>query len=86
SQEYLQGFASLGYYAGSGSAISDYVALIKSFKEGDKLSHYPGSPQVAEHFLRRQANGWFFELDPKELELLQQNTAHTKSLRFTGSD
>ncbi|MEJ6474391.1 23S rRNA (adenine(2030)-N(6))-methyltransferase RlmJ [Pseudoalteromonas piscicida] len=86
TQEYLQGIAKLWDYSGSVNAIHDYVALIKSFNEQEKLSHYPGSPKVAEHFLRRQDKGWFFELHPKDLDLLQQNTAHKKSLRVTGSD
>jgi 23S rRNA (adenine2030-N6)-methyltransferase len=47
---------------------------------------YPGSPKVAEQFLRRQDKGWFFELHPQDLALLEKNLQHKKSLRVKGED
>ena len=65
--------------------LLDYVRLIKSFNHNE-LAFYPGSPKIAEYFLRRQDKGWFFELHPKDLLLLQQNMQGKKSLRVRGEN
>jgi 23S rRNA (adenine2030-N6)-methyltransferase len=85
TQEYLDGIAKLWDYRGDNALITDYVALIKSFNE-QALAFYPGSPKIAEHYLRRQDKGWFFELHPKDLQLLQNNMAGKKSLKVRGED
>lgn len=85
TQEYLDGIAKLWHYTGSNSAILDFVSLVQSFNE-ERLTCYPGSPKVAEQFLRRQDKGWFFELHPRDLPILEGNLAHKKSLRVRGED
>ena len=85
TQEYLDGIAKLWHYTGSNSAIIDFVSLVQSFNE-ERLTCYPGSPKVAEQFLRRQDKGWFFELHPRDLPILEGNLAHKKSLRVRGED
>ncbi|CAM4084297.1 23S rRNA (adenine(2030)-N(6))-methyltransferase RlmJ [Pseudoalteromonas byunsanensis] len=85
TQEYLDGIAKLWDYQGDNVALRDYVELIKSFND-NTLSFYPGSPKIAEHYLRRQDKGWFFELHPKDLALLEQNMKGKKSLRVRGED
>ena len=86
NQEFMAGIAKLWDYQGKVAAISRYRDLIESVNRNGQLEYYPGSPKVAEQFLRRQDNGWFFELHPRDLALLQQNTNHKRSLRVNGSD
>lgn len=85
TQEYLDGIGKLWHYQGQNQAILDFVELVKGMNEGS-LAFYPGSPKVAEQFLRRQDKGWFFELHPQDLALLEKNTQHKKSLRVKGED
>lgn len=85
TQEYLDGIAKLWHYRGHNDAIKAFVDLVKSFND-DALAFYPGSPKVAEQFLRRQDKGWFFELHPKDSVLLTDNLAHKKSLRVRSED
>ncbi|TMP32383.1 23S rRNA (adenine(2030)-N(6))-methyltransferase RlmJ [Pseudoalteromonas rubra] len=85
TQEYQLGIAKLWQYCGQVGAIQDYVELVKSLNR-DTLAYYPGSPKVAEQFLRKQDKGWFFELHPQDLKLLEKNTAHKRSLRVKGED
>ncbi|WP_440055010.1 23S rRNA (adenine(2030)-N(6))-methyltransferase RlmJ [Pseudoalteromonas sp. T1lg65] len=86
TQEYQQGIAKLWPYQGKNDAIQRYCDVIKQVNQTQQLSHYPGSPKVAEQFLRKQDNGWFFELHPRDLALLQENTSHKRSLRVSGTD
>ncbi|NOU52727.1 23S rRNA (adenine(2030)-N(6))-methyltransferase RlmJ [Pseudoalteromonas sp. JBTF-M23] len=85
TQEYLEGIAKFWHYQGNNEALLDYIDLIKSFNT-ESLAFYPGSPKIAEHYLRRQDKGWFFELHPKDLQLLEQNMQGKKSLRVRGED
>jgi 23S rRNA (adenine2030-N6)-methyltransferase len=85
TQEYLDGIAKLWHYSGNNDAIRAFVDLVKSFNH-ETLAFYPGSPKVAEQFLRRQDKGWFFELHPKDSAILTENLAHKKSLRVRNED
>ncbi|CCQ11083.1 Protein involved in catabolism of external DNA [Pseudoalteromonas luteoviolacea B = ATCC 29581] len=83
--EYKQGIGKLWDAQLEHGALQRYVQLVKSFNK-NKLAFYPGSPKVAETFLRREDKGWFFELHPQDLALLQRNTEHKKSLRVRAED
>ncbi|AOT09642.1 23S rRNA (adenine(2030)-N(6))-methyltransferase RlmJ [Pseudoalteromonas luteoviolacea] len=85
TQEFEQGIGRLMQYEGGNEAILRYIDMVKSFND-EKLAFYPGSPKVAEQYLRKQDKGWFFELHPQDLPLLQKNTAHKRSLRVKGED
>ncbi|KZN51453.1 23S rRNA (adenine(2030)-N(6))-methyltransferase RlmJ [Pseudoalteromonas luteoviolacea] len=85
TQEFEDGIGRLMQYAGDNDAIMRYIEMVKGFND-KKLAFYPGSPKVAEQYLRKQDKGWFFELHPQDLPLLQKNTAHKRSLRVKGED
>ncbi|KID58002.1 ribosomal RNA large subunit methyltransferase J [Pseudoalteromonas luteoviolacea] len=85
TQEFEQGIGRLMHYEGENEAILRYIDMVKSFND-KALAFYPGSPKVAEQYLRKQDKGWFFELHPQDLPLLQKNTAHKRSLRVKGED
>jgi len=53
-------------------SLADYVTLIQSFNAG-KLTFYPGSPMVAEHYLRADDRMRLFELHPNDYKLLVEN-------------
>ena len=86
TQEYKEGIAKLWQHSSEHEALNDYIALIKSFNDGDELAFYPGSPKIAEHYLRRQDKGWFFELHPRDLQLLEQNMQGKRSIRVRGEN
>ncbi|ESP95189.1 23S rRNA (adenine(2030)-N(6))-methyltransferase RlmJ [Pseudoalteromonas luteoviolacea] len=85
TQEFEDGIGRLMHYGGSNEAIVRYLDMVKGFNE-KALAYYPGSPKVAEQYLRKQDKGWFFELHPQDLPILQKNTAHKRSLRVKGED
>ena len=86
TQEYLNGIAKLYQHHSEHQELNDYIDLIKSFNDTEQLAFYPGSPKIAEHFLRRQDKGWFFELHPRDLALLQENMSGKRSIRVRGED
>jgi len=86
TQEYLDGIAKLWQHNSEHNALNEYIELIKSFNSNGNLDFYPGSPKIAEHFLRRQDNGWFFELHPRDLQLLQDNMKGKRSIRVRGEN
>lgn len=86
TQEYQDGIGKLWQHTSKHSALNDYIALIKSFNQTADLEFYPGSPKIAEHFLRRQDKGWFFELHPRDLLLLEENMQGKRSIRVRGEN
>ncbi|MFU2510964.1 23S rRNA (adenine(2030)-N(6))-methyltransferase RlmJ [Pseudoalteromonas sp. ASV78] len=86
TQEYLDGIAKLYQHNSKHQELNDYIELIKSFNDTEQLAFYPGSPKIAEHFLRRQDKGWFFELHPRDLVLLQENMSGKRSIRVRGEN
>jgi 23S rRNA (adenine2030-N6)-methyltransferase len=86
TQEYQEGIEKLWHHTSEHQALNEYIALIKSFNDNRELDYYPGSPKIAEHFLRRQDKGWFFELHPRDLVLLEQNMQGKRSIRVRGEN
>lgn len=86
TQEYLDGIEKLWQHTGKSGALNEYIELIKSFNDTSALAFYPGSPKIAEHFLRRQDKGWFFELHPRDLLLLEENMQGKRSIRVRGEN
>ncbi|WP_394193774.1 23S rRNA (adenine(2030)-N(6))-methyltransferase RlmJ [Pseudoalteromonas atlantica] len=86
TQEFQDGIAKLYQHGSDHEALNDYIALIKSFNEQGELAFYPGSPKIAEHYLRRQDKGWFFELHPRDLVLLEENMQGKRSIRVRGEN
>lgn len=86
TQEYQDGIEKLWQHTSQYSALNEYIELIKSFNESASLAFYPGSPKIAEHFLRRQDKGWFFELHPRDLLLLEENMQGRRSIRVRGEN
>ncbi|WP_426357670.1 23S rRNA (adenine(2030)-N(6))-methyltransferase RlmJ [Pseudocolwellia sp. HL-MZ19] len=70
--EYKQGIAKLINNDEIPEALEEYIALIKSFNNAEKLELYPGSPAVAKEFSRRQDSAHLFELHSTDINHLTE--------------
>lgn len=53
--------------------LADFVAQIKSFNTGNTLDLYPGSPAIAQDYLRADDKMRLFELHPNDCKILIEN-------------
>jgi 23S rRNA (adenine2030-N6)-methyltransferase len=74
--EFNTGIAKL--IPGDWPEIAPFFDAVRAYNPSKSLSHYPGSPMIAAHFLRRQDQAWLFELHPKDFQLLEKNTSSRK--------
>ncbi len=73
--EFEDGIARLFAAESLPKSLADYVALIKSCN-ANNLHFYPGSPKIAEYFLRAGDKLRLFELHPSDCKLLLENFSH----------
>ena len=71
--EFETGIARLFAAKNLPETLADFVKVIKSFNENDSLNFYPGSPKIAESFLRKDDKLRLFELHPSDYKLLTEN-------------
>jgi 23S rRNA (adenine2030-N6)-methyltransferase len=71
--EFENGIARLMTAKNLPESIENFVNFIKSFNENNKLNFYPGSPKIAESFLRKDDKLRLFELHPSDFKLLNEN-------------
>lgn len=77
--EFVTGIARLIEEKSLSPTLSHFVHHIQSFNEKNLLDFYPGSPKIAEHFLRADDKMRLFELHPKDYQLLLENFADANS-------
>lgn len=67
--------------------LADYVHSVQAVQslEPDAML-YPGSPMLAQHWLRPQDRALLFELHPSDYRLLQQNMANRRQIQMQNSD
>lgn len=53
--------------------LQNFVEIIKKFNQNNALSFYPGSPKIAEDYLRADDKLRLFELHPNDVKLLAEN-------------
>ncbi len=70
--EFEQGIVKLFSADNLPKPLADFVAQIKGFNT-DTLSFYPGSPAIAQDFLRADDKMRLFELHPNDYKLLIEN-------------
>jgi len=56
-------------------SLASFVKIIQSLNNHNALELYPGSPKIAEHFLRADDKLRLFELHPSDCKLLIENFA-----------
>ena len=71
--EYQTGIAKLLAINNLPESLENFVKIIKSFNKNNSLEFYPGSPKVAEGFLRADDKLRLFELHPSDYKLLAEN-------------
>ncbi len=83
-EEYKQGIGKLN--AVDFPELATYFDVIAAHNTGHKLQTYPGSPAIASYFLRSIDRAWFYELHPKDFELLTSLLARKKNSRAYQED
>lgn len=71
SKEYEGGIAKIIPQQSMPDVIRDYVNNIQAMNTAGALQHYPGSPLIAQHFLRPQDRAVLCELHDEEYEALK---------------
>ena len=74
--EFENGIARLFVAENLPESLHDFADLIKKFNENNVLNFYPGSPKIAESFLRQDDKLRLFELHPSDCKLLLENFSH----------
>ena len=74
--EFENGIARLFAAENLPESLYDFADLIKKFNENNVLNFYPGSPKIAESFLRQDDKLRLFELHPSDCKLLLENFSH----------
>jgi 23S rRNA (adenine2030-N6)-methyltransferase len=71
--EFESGIARLFAAKNLPESLRNYVEIIKKYNENKRLEFYPGSPKIAEDFLRADDKMRLFELHPSDCKLLIEN-------------
>jgi len=66
--------------------LNNYVEQIASRNSANKLRYYPGSPCVAENFLRHGDKAWLFELHGADCEVLDRHFEKKRQVRVRQED
>ncbi len=78
-QEHTNGIGKLN--ARDFPEIGAYFAAVQSFNQAAELNYYPGSPMLANVFLRSQDRAWLFELHPQDYQLLHKTMTDGRRVR-----
>jgi 23S rRNA (adenine2030-N6)-methyltransferase len=71
--EFKNGIARLMAAKNLPESLESFVKIIKNFNGHNELNFYPGSPKIAESFLRADDKLRLFELHPSDCKLLIEN-------------
>lgn len=82
--EYREGIGRL--FGQSIEPLARYLEIVAGFNPDGQLRHYPGSPLIAAHCLRRQDRGWCFERHPRDADLLASNLQRWRQMRVSHED
>ncbi len=73
NSEFETGIARLFDAEGLPGSLENFIKVIKNYNENNSLNFYPGSPKIAEVFLREDDKLRLFELHPSDCKLLIEN-------------
>lgn len=71
--EFDEGIAKVITMSNLPKPLADFVTQIKNFNPGNTLEFYPGSPSIAQDYLRADDKMRLFELHPSDCKLLIEN-------------
>ncbi len=83
-EEHGEGIGKL--YSSQNSKLNHYLDVIRKYNSGTSLDFYPGSPSIAENFLRPQDKAWLFELHSRDIDLLKSNMPKRKQINILHKD
>jgi len=86
TQEYKQGIAELWTKTDLPPSIQSYIAQIKQVNPNGELSHYLGSPKIAQQRLRTQDQLKLYELHNTEVELLKELMGRDRRVQIFHED
>lgn len=66
--------------------LARYFEVIHSFNQPDTITIYPGSPSIANYFLRPQDRAWLYELHPQDYQALSHQMKNRKNVRVFCQD
>lgn len=83
--EYLNGIGKLN--AADWPELEEYFSVVNSYnKTADTLEFYPGSPVIAQHFIRSHDKASLFELHPTDFDLLCENVKQSRKVKIKQTD
>ena len=83
-QEYAGGIGKLN--AVDFPELALYFEVVGSYNPAEALEFYPGSPAIANFFLRPQDRAWLHELHPRDYELLHETMSASRISRVQRQD
>ncbi len=83
-QEYKNGIGKINF--DDFPELASYQNIIRSCNKGLDIKNYPGSPYIAQHYLRKHDRSWLFEMHPSDYQLLDQLMSGHKQVRVECSD
>lgn len=66
--------------------LKAYRNIVDACNKSAGLKHYPGSPLIAQHWLREYDKAWLFELHPNDVQLLNRNAQDDKRIKIYQQD
>ncbi len=66
--------------------LESYFKIINSLNADGELAVYPGSPRIAQHFMRKKDRAWLFELHPADFKMLEQSFGKDKRFIVKAED
>jgi len=86
TQEYKQGIAELWGNTDLPASVQVYLEQIKQVNPNGELSHYLGSPKIAQQRLRPQDQLKLYELHTTEVELLKESIGRDRRVQIFHED
>lgn len=86
SPEYLKGIAKIFNAKNLPSELKSYLEIISSYQSTDELSIYPGSPAIAQHYLRPQDHMILNEYHPEDFITLKNNLGKNSQIHYHHRD
>ena len=84
--EYRQGIGRLYPSQSSHPLLESYVAAVRSLNTGNKLSHYPGSPEFVRALMRSQDRMQLSELHGSDFAVLQDRYRNDRQISVAQED
>ncbi len=86
NSEFENGIGKLWQRNDSPDAVASYVQLIKRANSNGKMTHYLGSPLIAQQLLRNQDRLFLYELHSTDVELLTTAIGRDKQVKVFHTD